>query len=99
MVLFRIVQEGLNNALKHAEAKSALLVVRRSEDSVRMELTDDGRGFDSAQKDGFGLNGLRERVRLLGGVLVVRSAPGQGTQLQVSIPLPSGRVQPVKTPT
>ena len=97
--LYRIVQEGLSNVLKHAQAKSVRLVVQRSEESVRMELTDDGRGFHSAQKDGFGLNGLRERVRLLGGVVVVMSAPGQGTQLQVSIPLPSGRVPDVNSAT
>jgi len=97
--LYRIVQEGLNNVLKHAEAKSARLTVRRNGESVEIELSDDGRGFDAAQKDGFGLTGVRERVRLLGGVLNVKSAPAQGTRLQVSIPLPTDKVPAGNTPT
>ena len=97
--LYRIVQEGLNNVLKHAEAKSARLQVRRNGGSVEIELSDDGRGFDATQKDGFGLNGVRERVRLLGGVLNVKSAPAQGTRLLLSIPIPSGKAPPAATST
>jgi signal transduction histidine kinase/streptogramin lyase len=92
--LYRIVQEGLNNVLKHAEAKSARLAVRRNGGSVEIELADDGRGFDDAQRDGFGLTGVRERVRLLGGALAVKSAPSQGTRLLVSIPIPSSKPPP-----
>ncbi len=88
IALYRIVQEGLNNVLKHANAKSARLSVRRSVDSVAVDLEDDGEGFDATRKDGFGLTSLRERVRLLGGIVSIQSVPGHGTRLHVSISLP-----------
>lgn len=97
--LYRIVQEGLNNVLKHAEAKSARLSVRRNGESVEIELSDNGRGLDPTQKDGFGLSGLRERVRLLGGTLTLKSAPAQGTRLQVSIPFPKENPPTSTSPT
>ncbi len=87
IAVYRLVQEGLNNIIKHAQAKSARLVVRRHRESVQIDLTDDGRGIDPDQKDGFGLTNLRERVRLLGGTLMVRAAAGQGTRLLATIPL------------
>lgn len=97
--LYRIVQEGLNNVLKHAEAKSAQLTVRRDAGSVMIDLSDDGRGFNSAQKDGFGLTGVRERLRLLGGTMTVKSTPAHGTRLLLSIPIPSARPpQPRSSP-
>jgi signal transduction histidine kinase len=87
IAVYRIVQEGLNNIINHAGATSARLVVRRHPESVQIDLTDDGRGIDPGQEDGFGLTNLRERVRLLGGTLAVRTAPDQGTRLQATIPL------------
>ncbi len=87
IAVYRIVQEGLNNIIKHAQARSAQLVVRRHRESVQIDLTDDGRGIDPDQKDGFGLTNLRERVRLLGGNLMVQAAPGPGTRLLATIPL------------
>lgn len=97
--LYRIVQESLNNVLKHADAKSAWLTVRRHSDSLEIELADDGRGFGASQKEGFGITGLRERVRLLGGTLNLKSAPGHGTRLHVSIPLPREKPAVVNSST
>jgi signal transduction histidine kinase len=86
--LYRVVQEALNNALKHAAA--ALVTVRiYSEGScVQVEVTDNGQGFDpqaAYQGGGLGLVTMRERVEKLGGALTIRSAPGQGTIVQVAL--------------
>jgi two-component system sensor histidine kinase DegS len=89
--IYRIVQEGLNNAVKHAAAKSVRLTVRREARIVRIELSDDGRGFDPMQKESFGLVGIKERVQLLGGMLNINSVPGRGTCLTVEIPFVTGK--------
>jgi signal transduction histidine kinase len=85
--IYRIVQEGLNNALKHADAKSVRLEVQRESRLVRIKLSDDGKGFDPAQKESFGLIGIKERVQLLRGTLNIDSAPERGTCLNVELPL------------
>ncbi len=87
--LFRLVQEALNNVLKHADAECARLSVQHADGAVAIEVVDDGRGFDATQQDGFGLNGMRERVRLLGGTLEMQSVPGEGTRLRIMIPVPA----------
>jgi len=87
--IYRIVQEGLNNAVKHAAARSARLRVQREARILTIRISDDGRGFDPSQIEGFGLAGIRERVQLLGGTMGVDSSPGKGTCLLVEIPLPS----------
>jgi len=91
--VYRVVQEWLNNVVKHARASTARLVVRRDAGLVRLILEDDGVGFDyaavmnrSGDKAGFGLTNLRERVRLLEGNLKIETAPGKGTRLSVEIP-------------
>ena len=85
--IFRVVQEWLNNVVKHARASTARLTVRRDPTAVRMILEDDGVGFDPAavmsRTGSFGLANLRERVRLLGGTLKIDTAPGKGTRLSV----------------
>lgn len=90
---YRTAQEGLNNILKHAEARSASLVLERRHGVVSLILEDDGRGFDvqetlvSPEKaTRLGLRGVRERVVLLGGKLEIESSPGSGTSLFVRIP-------------
>ena len=91
MGLYRIVQESLNNILKHAEASEATIAIRRQGGGVKLTISDDGKGFDpqasgtSAGQSGFGLMGMAERVRLLEGAWVVRSAPGQGTTIEVTV--------------
>ena len=89
--IYRIVQEWLNNVVKHSRARRSRLLVRRDADLVRMILEDDGAGFvyDAVMKRaaaGFGLANLHERIRLLGGSLKIDTAPGKGTRLSVDIP-------------
>jgi two-component system, NarL family, sensor histidine kinase UhpB len=90
-VLYRIVQEALNNVAKHAKASGVKIQVRREEQAIRCSVADDGVGFDvSALRpgatQGIGLIGIRERLVPLGGSVEVTSAPGGGTELFVSIP-------------
>ncbi len=88
------LDEGLANIARHAQARNVRLAVRHEDRTLRVILADDGRGFDPARPrasagGGHGLRNLNERIRSLGGQLVVRSAPGMGTELHASIPLPS----------
>lgn len=80
--LYRVAQEALANAARHASASSLAVQLRRDGSVVELLVRDDGRGFDPAQLIGvgqYGLNGLRERALLLGGILTVESRLGQGT--------------------
>ena len=89
--LYRIVQEGVNNIIKHSEASEASLLVRRSSREIEVMIQDNGKGFDATAnksvrtQSGFGLNGLRERARILGGTLAIHSTPGKGTSLILSM--------------
>ncbi len=85
--LYRLVQEGLNNILKHSDATVVMLEIKHEEKRVRVQLDDNGRGFSlDAARGGMGLNGMRERARLLGGQFHLNSAPGEGTRIQILIP-------------
>jgi signal transduction histidine kinase len=89
-LLYRLVQEALNNVVKHAEASRVEAVLERSSSGVEITVRDDGRGFDpSSTNGGFGLIGMRERVELAGGDLKIEATPGQGTSVWATIPLPS----------
>lgn len=88
--LYRIAQETLNNALKHAHAQHVTVHLQQSPTSASLEITDDGVGFDPAsapETGGLGLRGIGERVAQLGGHVSIRSAAGAGTQLRVEITL------------
>ncbi|HEY7538274.1 MAG TPA: GAF domain-containing protein [Gaiellaceae bacterium] len=86
--LYRIVQEALTNVVKHAHAENASVLLTRKNGMVVAVIEDDGRGFDpSESRQGFGIQGMRERVELLGGRLQVESAPGTGTTLVAEVPL------------
>jgi signal transduction histidine kinase len=91
--LYRIVQEGLNNVVRHSGAGTALIHVRREGSTVRVTLIDHGRGFlpqrDSRGRPtgGFGLSGMAERARILGGLLQVVSAPEHGTRVELVVPV------------
>jgi signal transduction histidine kinase len=95
-VLFRIAQEALTNIAKHAAATSVEIRLAVSSGEVRLGVRDDGCGFDpqllsrleSEHQAGWGLVGIRERAMLLGGRLQIETAPGAGTHLQVTVPLP-----------
>jgi signal transduction histidine kinase/ligand-binding sensor domain-containing protein len=90
---YRIVQEGLNNILKHSGATQARVTVKHDESRVRLLIEDNGRGFDHPTvhhpnaANGMGLSGITERVRILGGKLNIRSSPGSGTQLDIELPI------------
>jgi signal transduction histidine kinase len=90
--LFRVAQEALTNVAKHASADEALLRVTYGEGEIRLEVQDDGIGFDIAvieaegDRTSWGMMGMRERVALMGGEFECASAPGEGTQIIVSVP-------------
>jgi signal transduction histidine kinase len=85
--VYRLVQEALNNAVHHGEARHVEVDVRESDQTLRVQVHDDGRGFDpSAATDGFGLIGMRERAELAGGTLELHSIIGEGTTITASIP-------------
>ncbi len=89
-LLFRVAQESLNNASKHAQASNVLLRLVARDGRVQLQVVDDGRGCDPEQalrSGGSGLSGMRERLRLYGGGLELHSAPGTGTRLRVIVPL------------
>ncbi len=92
MSLYRVAQEALNNVVKHSGATKSRIALKREGASVRLTVVDNGRGFQQhtakasetsgVSRPGLGLNGMAERVRLLGGTLVIRSAPEQGTTVE-----------------
>lgn len=91
IALLRVLQEGLSNVRQHSGAGAVSVTLIDDGDGVRMELEDDGHGFDPAstgERDGggIGLVGMRERLRLLGGRLEVRSAPGGPTVVAAALP-------------
>ncbi|MBI1955684.1 MAG: PAS domain S-box protein, partial [Acidobacteria bacterium] len=88
--LYRIAQESLWNAAKHAEAKEVLVTLTGSGEEIVLAIHDDGNGFDLAQikgKGGLGLVSMEERVRLVNGGFSVTSEPGKGTSVAVRVPL------------
>jgi signal transduction histidine kinase len=87
--IYRLVQEALNNAVKHSGARNAKVVVERSEKSMKVQVSDDGRGFDAAKLRGLGILGMEERVKRLGGTLRIESEPGHGSSVIAELPLPS----------
>ena len=85
--IYRLVQEALTNAVKHASARRLEVAVVEHDDEVELRVSDDGVGFDpGARAEGFGLVGMRERVTLVAGRLEIESGPGRGTTLRCRIP-------------
>lgn len=99
--LFRIAQEALNNAVKHADARNLRLTLSRKADSLELRIDDDGRGFDTeaVRSAGLGLTGLQERAGILRGTLEIRSQPGQGTTVIAVVPLRDSQPTPDSGPT
>jgi signal transduction histidine kinase len=96
LALFRIYQESMNNVIRHSGATQILVRLAIDATSVRLEVTDDGRGFPAPEdwlqlvrQGHLGLVGMRERAEAAGGTLCITSQPGQGTRLQVSLPRPT----------
>jgi signal transduction histidine kinase len=91
---FRIVQEALNNIIRHAEARSVHIALDYTDDGVHLKVKDDGRGFDLARlkqptathRQPLGLAGMQERAALLGGLVTIHSSPGEGTLIEATLP-------------
>jgi len=93
--VYRIVQEALNNILKHSAATEAAVVVKNLPGFMSLSIRDNGCGFDANRAGsmfvrdiGYGLSGMRERSRILGGTLTIESHPAQGTSITIEIPKP-----------
>ena len=90
--VYRIVQEGINNILKHAEATEAHVVIRVEATNIRITISDKGKGMshqasnESNARRGFGIVGINERAKVLNGTMTIDSTPGKGTTLTVTIP-------------
>ena len=86
-MFFRIIQEQLNNIVKHAAAKTAFIRLSSFSDATVLEIEDDGKGFDlSKVKKGVGLTNIKNRARLFAGTVAIISKPGNGCLLKVTIP-------------
>jgi len=86
VTLFRVVQEGINNANKHSQSTQVKIVLSfENTQEITLSVTDNGVGSDIAE-GGFGLIGIRERVRLINGKVEIKTAKGEGFQLLVNIP-------------
>lgn len=88
VALYRVAQEALANAIRHANASRVDVRLECRPDRVSLTVTDDGTGFDPSTTSGgrFGLTGMRERARLLGGELTMETARGAGTRLHITVP-------------
>ena len=93
ITLFRVFQEALSNVMKHAEARDMTVTIALEGGRLTLMIRDDGKGFspEAARKHALsgaslGLIGMQERVRLAGGEIMIESAPGKGTEMQVSVP-------------
>ncbi|HKE55720.1 MAG TPA: sensor histidine kinase, partial [Pyrinomonadaceae bacterium] len=89
---YRVVQECVNNIVKHSEASQASIIIARDARALQLTISDNGRGFSTtgtgvANGRGFGLTGIAERVRLLGGTHTISSTPHKGTRINITLRL------------
>jgi len=89
--IYRIIQEGINNIIKHSNASSVVIMVSKEDTEVCLSVEDDGQGFNvdennKNEKSGFGLSGIKERASILGGKITIDTSPGKGTVLRIIIP-------------
>ncbi|MCF8112205.1 MAG: PAS domain-containing protein [Desulfobacteraceae bacterium] len=96
IVIYRILQEAMNNAAKHGQPENIRLSLKKNSDRIELTVADDGSGFDvesrlnsSDPMSGHGIQGMRERANVCGGKFEIRSAPGDGTLVSVGFPYPS----------
>jgi signal transduction histidine kinase len=94
--IFRVVQEALNNCVKHSQATEVRVLIHRDGDGLSISVQDNGVGFDPAGNKGLGLLGMMERVSGLGGQFQIKSQPGHGTILTAYFQLENNRCQPVE---
>ncbi len=93
VALFRAAQEAIVNVERHSQARNAEILIERQKSTLRMEVRDDGRGFDpgatgnGSGTSGVGLEGMKERIHLVGGKIDVLSEPGKGATVRIEVPL------------
>lgn len=91
VVIYRIIQECINNIIKHADAQSVKISIFQDDKSIKIKIIDDGKGFDplaqTAKSEGMGLENIKSRIEFLKGEIQIESVPDQGTNVQVEIPL------------
>jgi protein-histidine pros-kinase len=88
IALYRIAQEAITNAIKHADASLLKLSLNCREDALHLVVSDNGKGFDlHADESGMGLRTMSHRLRLINGELTVTSQPGNGTRIEARVPL------------
>jgi signal transduction histidine kinase len=91
-------QEAVNNVARHAQAESVLIQLGVERGELRIEIEDDGRGFDAGaprpenDRPHWGLLGIQERAELLGGTVKFDSSPGRGTRVEIRVPLPEDAI-------
>lgn len=90
--LFRVIQEAVNNIIKHSKAENVTITISRTGTNLVTEINDDGKGFDynkivKTNLTGFGMFNMSERAKLIGGKLTVDSKPGMGTKIKIVLPL------------
>jgi two-component system, NarL family, sensor histidine kinase UhpB len=91
LVIYRVAQESLTNAVRHADASKITLSLAAVDDRVTLLVRDDGRGIDGpVSGDTAGVSGMRERAMLIGAEIAIRSRPGAGTEVQLDVPLHGG---------
>lgn len=90
LCIYRIIQEGLTNIIRHSKVKQCEITLSADPDFLYLMITDEGMGFDHEEvrhKPGLGLSSMRERVLFVQGDFSIEARPGQGTTIKVSIPL------------
>jgi two-component system sensor histidine kinase UhpB len=87
LVVYRVAQEAMTNAIRHARAASINITLHASGDRLTLSVRDDGRGMPKGRREGGGMRGMRERASLVGGTLRITSAPRAGTEVHLEIPL------------
>ncbi len=91
LVVYRVAQEAMSNAIQHAECHTVHVALSREDDQVALRVADDGQGFSFDQAtSGLGIGGMRERALLVGGALRVESRPGMGTTVRLGVPAAEG---------
>ncbi len=91
VTFYRIIQEYVNNIVKHSEAENAFVSIRNGSNTIKVKISDDGKGFNledsKLKKNGFGLTGIEERLKMLGGEQTIKSELGKGTEIDIFIEL------------
>ena len=99
--IYRVVQESLHNVAKHAQARNVRIHMERRGETLKLEIEDDGIGIrpvTNSMRPSFGLAGMQERVKTLGGQMKVASREGEGTRISITVPLPARAEKPRKHP-